>query len=209
MHCATSVSIERFERHAGAFGDVLRGLSTLAESLEDCFQQDRPVRCVHPALALLDRIGKIVLAHFAEEPLRGFDDFVRCVVAECRHANEILTPPRQAAPRGEAKLCRVIRVRVPLDLHAVAESGSGAFALATPLRVRDVLSLAVRAAIGERAPAETFARSLRMTLAGLSDGRFIVVIDGRRFQDIGSVVLCRDVADVRFFLPARSAAASR
>jgi hypothetical protein len=97
----------------------------------------------------------------------------------------------------------VIRVRVPLDLHAVAVNGSGAFALATPLRVRDLLSLAVREAIGSRAPHDKYVRSLRTTLAGLSAGRFIVHIDGRMFDDEDDVVVCTNVADVRFFTPIR------
>lgn len=96
----------------------------------------------------------------------------------------------------------MIRVRVPLDIHAVASNGSGAFALATPLRVRDLLSLAVREAIGARAPADKFARSLRATLSGLSMGRFTVDIDGRHFDDAEAVVVCGDVADVRFFTSA-------
>jgi len=100
----------------------------------------------------------------------------------------------------------VIRVRVPLDLHAVAANGCGAFALATPLRVRDLLSLAVREAIGTRAPQDKFARSLRTTLAGLASGRFTVHIDGRTFQDADQVVVCGGIADVRFFTPVLRAA---
>lgn len=98
----------------------------------------------------------------------------------------------------------MIRVRVPLDLHAVACNGSGAFALATPIRVGDLVSLAVREAIGARAPHDKFARSLRATLLGLSSGRFTIAIDGREFDDADQVVVCGDVANVRFFLPARS-----
>jgi hypothetical protein len=97
----------------------------------------------------------------------------------------------------------MIRVRVPLDVHAVACNGSGAFALATPLRVRDLLSLAVREVIGPRAPDDKFARSLRTTLHGLSAGRFTVDIDGRRFDDAEAVIVCGDVASVRFFMNAR------
>lgn len=97
----------------------------------------------------------------------------------------------------------MIRVRVPLDLHAVTCSGSGAFALATPLRVRDLVSLAVREAIGSRAPADKFARNLRTTLLGLASGRFTVDINGRHFYDPEDVVVCGDIADVRFFLPTR------
>jgi hypothetical protein len=97
----------------------------------------------------------------------------------------------------------MIRVRVPLDVHAVACSGSGAFALATPVRVRDLLSLAVREVIGARAPDDKFARSLRTTLHGLSSGRFTIDIDGRRFDDAEAVVVCGEVASVRFFMAAR------
>ncbi len=71
---------------------------------------------------------------------------------------------------------------MPLDIHAVASSGSGAFALATPLRVRDLISLAVREAIGLRAPQDKFARNLGTTLVGLSSGRYTVDINGRHFQ---------------------------
>jgi hypothetical protein len=98
----------------------------------------------------------------------------------------------------------MIQVRVPLDIHAVACSGSSAFALATPLRVRDLLSLAVREVIGARAPQDKFARSMRTTLLGLSSGRFTVAIDGRHFSDADDVVVCGEVASVRFFVSARS-----
>jgi hypothetical protein len=101
------------------------------------------------------------------------------------------------------KRFHMIRVRVPLDIHAVACNGSGAFALATPVRVRDLVSLAVREAIGSRAPADKFARSLRTTLHGLSSGRFTVDIDGRPFNDTDAVVVCGEIADIRFFMPAR------
>ena len=101
-------------------------------------------------------------------------------------------------------LREMISVRVPLDIHAVACSGSGAFALATPLRVRDLLSLAVRQVIGARAPQDKFARSLRTTLLGLSSGRFTVAIDGREFTDAEDVVVCGQVVSVSFFMPAGS-----
>jgi len=94
----------------------------------------------------------------------------------------------------------VIRVRVPLDLHAVATAGSAAFALATPLRVRELLALAVREAIGERAPRDKFQRSMARTLAGLDAGDFTVDIDGRLFTDGEAVVLCDSTVSVRFFV---------
>lgn len=94
-------------------------------------------------------------------------------------------------------------MRVPLDVHTVANTGSGAFALATPLRVRDLVCLAVREAIGARAPADKFARSVGATLGGLTSGRFTIEVNGRVFRDADDVVVCSDIADVRFFLPAR------
>ena len=97
----------------------------------------------------------------------------------------------------------VIRVRVPLDLHAVAADGSAAFALATPLRVRDLIALAVREAIGMRAPHDKFLRSIHRTLAGLAEGDFTVDVDGRRFADADAVVVCGGTADVRFYVGRR------
>lgn len=109
------------------------------------------------------------------------------------------TPRRQAAPRKSRKLPRMIRVRVPLDLHAVAGTGSAAFAFATPLRVGDLIAMAVRESIGKRAPIEKFERSIRRTMVGLACGEFWVDIDGRRFCDPLAVVLCEGIASVRFF----------
>ena len=100
----------------------------------------------------------------------------------------------------------MIRVRVPLDLHAVATDGSAAFALATPLRVRELLALAVREAIGARAPHEKFLRSVRYVLAGLAGGDYTVVIDGRNFSDADDVIVCGGTADVRFFVGRRQRA---
>ena len=103
----------------------------------------------------------------------------------------------------------MIRVKVPLDLHAVAVGGSGAFALATPLRIRDLVRIAVREALGSRAPHDKFARSIHRTLAGLAAGDFIVDVDGRGFTDADAVVVCERMADVRFFLAQRRRAALR
>jgi hypothetical protein len=103
----------------------------------------------------------------------------------------------------------VIRVRVPLDLHSVASCGSTAFALATPLRVRELLALAVREAIGERAPYDKFQRSMIRTLAGLAAGDFVLDINGRHFSDAEAVVVCEATADVRFFLSHRRTAGRR
>jgi hypothetical protein len=97
----------------------------------------------------------------------------------------------------------VIRVRVPLDLHAVAADGSAAFAFATPLRVRELIAMAVREAIGMRAPHDKFLRSIARTLAGLAQGDFTVDINGRRFADPEAVVVCAGTVDVRFFVGRR------
>ncbi|MEO9171127.1 MAG: hypothetical protein ABI282_10530 [Candidatus Baltobacteraceae bacterium] len=94
----------------------------------------------------------------------------------------------------------MIRVRVPLDLHAVALGDSVAFALATPLRIRQLVALAVREAIGARAPHDKFTRSMVRTLAGLAAGDFSVDVDGRHFTDAEAVVVCEGTVDVRFFL---------
>jgi hypothetical protein len=101
----------------------------------------------------------------------------------------------------------MIRVKVPLDLHAVAIGGSGAFALATPLRIRDLLKFAVREALGARAPHDKFSRSVHRTLSGLAAGDFIVDVDGRGFADADAIVVCEGTADVRFFLSHRRRAA--
>lgn len=91
-----------------------------------------------------------------------------------------------------------------MDLHSVAADGSAAFALATPLRVRELLALAVREAIGSRAPYDKFTRSVHRTLAGLARGDFIVDVNGRSFADADAVVVCEGTADVRFFLTQRA-----
>ena len=97
----------------------------------------------------------------------------------------------------------MIRVKVPLDLTGVVVGGSGAFALATPLRIRDLLRFAVREAIGMRAPPDKFSRSMHRTLAGLAAGDFTIDINGRSFTDADAVVVCERIADVRFFLTQR------
>ncbi|MDQ2865378.1 MAG: hypothetical protein M3R51_04075 [Candidatus Eremiobacteraeota bacterium] len=94
----------------------------------------------------------------------------------------------------------MIRVRVPLDIHAVASGGSAAFAFATPLRIRELVALAVREAIGARAPYDKFQRSIARTLAGLRGGDFSIDIDGRNFIDPEAVVMCEGTVSVRFFV---------
>jgi type II secretory pathway component PulC len=69
-----------------------------------------------------------------------------------------------------------------------------------------VLEFAVREAVGLRAPPDKFSRSVHRTRAGLAAGDFIVEINGRRFADAETVVVCEKIADVRFFLTRRRAA---
>ncbi|MDP9110615.1 MAG: hypothetical protein M3M96_03150 [Candidatus Eremiobacteraeota bacterium] len=95
----------------------------------------------------------------------------------------------------------MIRIKVPLDLDAVLCSGSRAFALATPVRVTELVALAVREVIGARAPQDKFQRSLRATLAGVRSGRYVLDIDGRLISNCDDVLLCDPTACVRFFLP--------
>ncbi len=97
-------------------------------------------------------------------------------------------------------------MRVPLDLHAVASGGSAAFAAATPIRIRELLALAVREVIGERAQRDIFLRSIHRTLAGFAAGDFAVDINGRRYADADAVVVCESVAAVRFFAVRRTRA---
>lgn len=64
------------------------------------------------------------------------------------------------------------------------------------------MALAVREAIGARAPSDKFQRSLRTTLIGLEDGRFLLTVDGRLVARTDDVIMCRQTAHVQFFLPA-------
>jgi hypothetical protein len=97
----------------------------------------------------------------------------------------------------------VIRVSVPTDIGTIAATASGVFAAATPLRVREILVLAVREALGERAPTDKVQRGIRATLAGFVAGEYAVYVDGRAFTNLDDVVLCAGVATLRFFVRAR------
>ena len=93
----------------------------------------------------------------------------------------------------------MLRVAVPIDVTAVASTASTAFALATPLRVRDLLTAAVIEALGPRAPQDKRERVVRNTLAGLDEGTYVVEIDGRVYTDPDGVVVCSGTAALRFF----------
>jgi hypothetical protein len=93
----------------------------------------------------------------------------------------------------------MIRVSVPIDLNAVVANASAAFALATPLRLADIVATAVVVALGQRAPQDKRERAVRRTLDGLYAGDFVVEIDGRTYSDADAVVVCAGVVGLRFF----------
>jgi hypothetical protein len=100
----------------------------------------------------------------------------------------------------------MLRVAVPIDVSAVASTASTAFALATPLRVGDLVTAAVIEALGARAPQDKRERVVRTTLAGLTDGSFVVEIDGRTYGHPDDVAVCAGTVALRFFLRALRAA---
>ena len=121
-------------------------------------------------------------------------------------------PPRTLSrdrdgPRVAAKPPAVIRVPVPLDFETIEATASDVFAAATPLRVAELLALAVREALGLRAPIDKLERGIRATLSSFAAGEFVVDVDGRPFRHVDDVVLCTGYAQLRFFArtPRRSA----
>jgi hypothetical protein len=115
--------------------------------------------------------------------------------------------PLNERRRCTAKRSRVIRVPVPIDVGTIAAEANGTFGLATPLRVDELLALAVREVLGSRAPLDKVQRGIRNTLAGLRAGKFVVVVDGRVCHRADQVVVCEGIASLRFF--ARSPQHSR
>ena len=100
----------------------------------------------------------------------------------------------------------MLRVAVPIDVSAVSRTASTAFALATPLRVGDLVTAALIEALGPRAPQDKRTRVIESTLAGLTSGRYVVDIDGRVYTDPDDVAVCSGTATLRFFLRALRAA---
>ncbi|HEY0395837.1 MAG TPA: hypothetical protein VGD01_15160 [Candidatus Elarobacter sp.] len=94
----------------------------------------------------------------------------------------------------------MLRVAVPIDVTAVARTASAAFALATPLRVRELVTTAVIEALGPRAPQDKRERVVRSTLAGLAAGTYVVEVDGRVYTDPDEVAVCSGTATLRFFV---------
>ena len=93
----------------------------------------------------------------------------------------------------------MIQVSIPIDVGTIAATASGAFALATPLRVERLLALAIYEALGTRAPQDKRDRSVRTALRGLRAGEFVVDIDGRLYDRPEAVVVCAGVVTLRFF----------
>lgn len=93
----------------------------------------------------------------------------------------------------------MLQVQVPIDLGTIATTQSSAFALATPMRVRELLELAVPLALGRRSPADRRERVLRSALEGLDRGDFVIDIDGSIYNDPDSYLLCSGHVTMRFF----------
>ena len=100
----------------------------------------------------------------------------------------------------------MIRVPIPIDVGTIAREGSGTFALATPMRIDELLVVAVRDALGERAPQDKRERGVRAAVAGLAAGRFVVDVDGRIFDRPDAVVVASGAVNLRFFLAERERA---
>ena len=93
----------------------------------------------------------------------------------------------------------MISVPVPIDVHIIGATGSDTFARATPLRVAQVIALAICESLGSRAPADKRARTLQATIDGLRAGHFVLEIDGRIFRAPDEIVVCAGTATLRFF----------
>ena len=106
---------------------------------------------------------------------------------------------RQEALPPRANAADMIRVRVPIDVNAVLCADSVAFALATPLRVGELLTHAVLDALGPRAPQDKRERMVASTHAGLNAGAFIVEIDGRIYEHCDDVTVVAGIANLRFY----------
>jgi len=106
---------------------------------------------------------------------------------------------KEDASTVAAKATRVIRVPVPIDVGTIASTASSAFALATPLCIERLLELAVREAVGTRAPHDKRERSVRSTLAAFRAGKFVVDIEGRIYDRPDAIVVACGVVSLRFF----------
>jgi hypothetical protein len=126
--------------------------------------------------------------------LAGGDDAVRDRASHRAFRAFGKRPCRRARMR-----LSMIRVRVPIDVNAVLCADSIAFALATPLRVGELLTHAVLDALGPRAPQDKRERMVASTHAGLNEGAFIVEIDGRIYEHCDDVTVVAGIANLRFY----------
>ncbi len=123
---------------------------------------------------------------------------LRSLVYPTHHLQTTSTPTAGSSSMFAKKRC-VIRVKVPLDIHAVIENRSIVFAIATPLRVGTLVAMAVREVSGLRTPCDKIARSVESTLRGLAAGSFVLNIDGRCYTRSSDVVVCSHTVNIRFF----------
>ena len=93
----------------------------------------------------------------------------------------------------------MIRLDIPVDVNTVAATACDVFALATPLRVDQLLALAIGEAIGARAPADKRERTIRRALASFRAGDFLIDIDGRVHDRPDTIAVCSGTIIVRFY----------
>jgi hypothetical protein len=93
----------------------------------------------------------------------------------------------------------VIRIPIPIDIGTIAATGGSVFAAATPLRLDQLVALAVHEALGTRAPLDKRERSVRTALDGLHAGKFVVDVDGRVCGRGDDVIVCAGTVTLRFF----------
>jgi hypothetical protein len=93
----------------------------------------------------------------------------------------------------------VVRVAIPTDSATVVATGSAAFSFATPLRLAELLKIAVSSTIGSRAPVDKLERSVRAVYAALMAGECVVDVDGRTYGCLDDIVMCGREATLRFF----------
>jgi len=137
--------LNRIEPGAGFFGHIFGRFATVAEGIQNAFdQRPAPIKR-HLFVMGGHRGGEFALVHLRDEFIGGVGDVAGAVGAKQRHWLK-RTPQWQAAPRYAPKSVGVIRVRVPVDLHAIATTACEAFAAATPLRIEKVVELAVKEA---------------------------------------------------------------
>jgi hypothetical protein len=100
---------------------------------------------------------------------------------------------------SRAKCKNVIRVTIPIDIGIIGATGSEVFARATPMRIDQLIVLAVHEALGMRAPQDKRERALQATLGGFTAGHFILDVDGRLFTNPNQIVVCTESVTLRFF----------